>query len=78
MVRMSELSIDEWNALNRLSRGETIRRIDGQTVKRLTDIGALRSSGGVIKLSHPAMQLLIERSARIGRARNGNSETWCS
>jgi hypothetical protein len=75
---MSEISIDEWNALNRLSRGETIRRIDGQTVKRLTDVGALRNSGGAIKLSYAAMQLLIERSARIGRARSGNSNTWCT
>ena len=78
MVLKREISIDEWEALNRLSQGETIRRIDGRAVQRLTEIGALRSRGGEIKLSYAAMQLLIERSARISRARNGNSKTWCN
>ncbi|MBB3146319.1 hypothetical protein FHS21_002734 [Phyllobacterium trifolii] len=78
MVLKREISIDEWEALNRLSQGETIRRIDGRAVQRLTEIGALRSRGGEIKLSYAAMQLLIERSARICRARNGDSKTWCN
>jgi hypothetical protein len=78
MVLMSELSTDEWEALKRLSQGETIRRINGQTVKRLTAIGALQRKRGEIELSYGAMQLLIERMARIGRARNRNSQTWCN
>lgn len=78
MVLMSELSTDEWEALKRLSQGETIRQIDGQTVKRLAAIGALQSKRGEIELSYAAIQLLIERMARISRARNRNSQNWCN
>ncbi|ATU94879.1 hypothetical protein [Phyllobacterium zundukense] len=78
MVLMSELSTDEWEALKRLLQGETIRRINGQTVKRLTDIGALQRKRGEIELSCAAMQLLVERMARISRARNHDSQTWCN
>ena len=78
MVVMSDLSKDEWEALRSLLQGETIRRINGQTVKRLTDIGALRKKRGEIELSYAAMQLLIERMARISRARNHDSQTWCN
>ncbi len=78
MVLMSELSKDEWEALKRLLQGETIRRINGHTVKRLTAIGALQRRRGEIELSYAAMQLLNERMARICRARNHDSQTWCN
>lgn len=77
MVLMSDLSTDEWEALKRLLQGETIRRINGQTVKRLTDIGALQRKRGEIELSYAAMQFLSERMARISRARNSDSQTRC-
>ncbi|MDR6635816.1 hypothetical protein J2X72_004630 [Phyllobacterium sp. 1468] len=75
---MSEISTDEWEALKRLSQGETIRQINGQTVKRLAAIGALQTKRGEVELSYAAIQLLIERMARISRARNRNSQTWCN
>ena len=78
MVLMSEISTDEWEALKRLSQGETIRHINGQTVKRLAAIGALQTKRGEVELSYAAIQLLIERMARISRARNRNSQTWCN
>lgn len=78
MILMSDISKDEWDALKRLLHGETIRRIDGQTVKRLTDIGALQSKRGGIELSYAAMRLLSERMARISRARNSDSQTRCN
>jgi len=78
MVLMSEISTDEWEALKRLSQGETIRQINGQTVKRLAAIGALQTKRGEVELSYAAIQLLIERMARISRARNRNSQTWCN
>jgi hypothetical protein len=78
MVLMSELSTDEWEALKRLSQGETARRINEKTVKRLAAIGALQSKRGEMELSYAAIQLLIERMARISRARNRDSPTWCN
>lgn len=66
---MSDLSKDEWEALKRLLHGETIQRIDGHTVKRLTDIGALQQRRGGMDLSYAAMRLLSERMARISRAK---------
>lgn len=77
MVRMSDLSKDEWEALKRLLQGEAIQRINGQTIKRLTDIGALQSRKDKIELSYAAKRLLIERMARIGRARNRDSKAQC-
>ena len=75
---MSDLSKDEWEALKRLLQGETIRQLNCQTVKRLTDIGALQRKRGGIELSYAAMRLLSERMARISRARNSDSQTWCN
>lgn len=77
MILMSDLSKDEWETLKRLLHGETIRRINGQTVKRLTDIGALQDKRGGIELSYAAMRLLNERMARISRARNSDSQMRC-
>lgn len=77
MVRMSDLSKDEWEALKRLLQGEAIQRINGQTIKRLTDIGALQSRKDKIELSNAAKRLLIERMARISRARNRDSKAQC-
>ena len=77
MVRMSDLSKDEWEALKRLLQGEAIQRINGQTIKRLTDIGALQSRRDKIELSNAAKRLLIERMARISRARNRDSKAQC-
>ena len=77
MVRMSDLSKDEWEALKRLLQGEAIQRINGQTIKRLTDIGALQSRKNKIELSYAAKRLLIERMARISRARNRDSKAQC-
>lgn len=78
MILMSDISKDEWDALKRLLHGETVRRINSQTVKRLTDIGALQNKRGGIELSYAAMRLLSERMARISRARNSDSQTRCN
>jgi hypothetical protein len=77
MVVMSELSLEEWEALKRLLHGDPVRQIDGQTVQRLTDIGALQKKRDRIELSCAAMRLLTERMARISRARKHGDQTWC-
>lgn len=78
MVRMSDLSKEEWETLKRLLLGHPIQRMDGQTVKRLTDIGALQRKKNGLELSYAAKRLLIERMARIGRARNCESKAQCT
>lgn len=75
MVRMIDLSKEEWEALKRLFTGHSIQRIDSQTAQRLTDIGALQKTKKGLELSGAANRLLIERMARISRARNRESET---
>lgn len=75
MVRMTDLSKEEWEALKRLFVGYSVQRINSQTVQRLTDLGALQKSKKGLELSGAANRLLIERMARISRARNCESET---
>ena len=69
MVRMSDISKDEWEALKRLLDGGTIQQISIQTIRRLTTLGALEKKKNKIELSNAAQRLVIERMARISRAR---------
>lgn len=69
MVRISDLSKDEWEALKRLLDGGTIQQINIQTIRRLITLGALEKKKNGIELSDVAQRLVIERMARISRAR---------
>ena len=71
---MGDLSKEEWETLTRLFVGQSIQRTDSQTIQRLTEIGALQKSKKGLELSSAAYCLLIERTARISRARNCESK----
>jgi hypothetical protein len=70
MLKMSDLSEDEWQALRGFMHTGIIQQSNSQMVARLISLGALVEKKNGMHLSSDAQQLVVERMARIGRACN--------
>ncbi|MBB3146731.1 hypothetical protein FHS21_003147 [Phyllobacterium trifolii] len=68
MLKMSDLSEDEWQALRGFKHKGIIKQC--QMLARLKSLVALVERKNGMHLSRRAQQLVIERTARIGRACN--------